>query len=122
MNRADLFNEVLVNASEEVDQLNRKFYGRYNYPWPPVVLPAYPAGMAGKLLNQDTGYWQHNRIASNARIWVAGCGRNQALFTALKFPQATVLGTDISGQSLEACRKNSGQLGITNLELEARSL
>jgi SAM-dependent methyltransferase len=122
MNSTDLFNETLANTIEDVDQVNKKFYGRYNYPWPPVMLPAYPAGIAAAFLNQDIGCWQHNRIPSNAKIWVAGCGTNQALLTALKFPGAEVTGTDISVQSLATCKRNAEQAGVKNLRLEERSL
>jgi SAM-dependent methyltransferase len=118
----DLFNVTLVKSREEVDRVNKKFYSKYNYPWQPSVFPLYPAGIATMLLNQDIGSWQHNHVSAKPRIWVAGCGTNQALFTALKFPDATVLGTDISTASLEVCNHNAKQLQVSNLQLEERSL
>jgi SAM-dependent methyltransferase len=118
----DLFNLTLVKSQEGTDQVNKRFYGKYNYPWQPSVFPVYPPGVAASFLNQDIGYWQHDRIPGAARIWVAGCGTNQALFTALKFPGASVLGTDISTTSLEVCQKNADQLKVRNLKLEERSL
>ncbi|MET8082185.1 class I SAM-dependent methyltransferase [Streptomyces sp. NPDC005303] len=51
------------------------------------------------------------------RIWVAGCGTNQALITALQFPAAEVLGTDVSAESLAICRQNAEKLGVPNLRL-----
>ncbi|MBE7172516.1 MAG: class I SAM-dependent methyltransferase [Williamsia sp.] len=122
MKKDQLFNLMLVHSAEEVDQINKSFYGRYNYPWPPMMFPLYPAGTAEKFLNQDLGYWNHDRIFPNPKIWVAGCGTNQALFTALRFPESEVLGTDISTKSLEVCQNNARQLGITNLTLEEKSL
>ncbi|MGB8192327.1 MAG: class I SAM-dependent methyltransferase [Chitinophagaceae bacterium] len=122
MNSTDLFNETLANTIGDVDQVNKKFYGRYNYPWPPLMLPGYPEHIAGLFLSQDIGSWQHNRMPRNPKIWVAGCGTNQALLTALKFPEAEVTGTDISVQSLSACKKNAEQIGVKNLQLEERSL
>lgn len=122
MKTDQLFNLLLVNSATEVDQINKSFYGRYNYPWPPMLFPLYPAGIAEKFLNQDLGYWNHDRISPNPKIWVAGCGTNQALFTALRFPESEVLGTDISTKSLEVCRNNARQIGITNLTLEEKSL
>lgn len=118
----DLFNLTLVKSCEAVEQANKKFYGRYNYPWQPSVFPVYEPGVAGLFLNQDIGYWNHDRIPAKPRIWVAGCGTNQALFTALKFPDATVLGTDISPVSLDVCRRNAEQLQVPNLQLEEKSL
>ena len=121
MQSDDLFNLTLVRSKEEVDQINRKFYGKFNYPWPPMTLPVYPSGME-RFINQDIGCWTLDRIPRRPNIWVAGCGTNQALLTALKFPEATVLGTDISAQSLEVCRKNAQLTGATNLQLEEKSL
>lgn len=118
----DLFNLTLARSREEVEQANKKFYGRYNYPWQPSVFPLYQPGIATLFLNQDIGSWQHDHIPAKPRIWVAGCGTNQALFTALKFPDATVLGTDISTASLEVCRRNADQLQVPNLQLEEKSL
>jgi SAM-dependent methyltransferase len=122
MEKVDSFNLTLVNSIEEVDQINKKFYGRYNYPWPPSLFSSYPGGIAEQFLNQDIGYWNHNRIPAKPKIWVAGCGTNQALFTALKFPEAEVLGTDISSASLAICKKNADQIGVKNLQFEEKSL
>lgn len=122
MNVMDIFNMTLLESGEEVDQINKKFYGRYNYPWPPLLFQEYPAGVVGKFISQDVGYWRHDRLPANPVIWVAGCGTNQALFTALKFPDAQVYATDISTQSLNVCRKNARKIGVTNLHLEEKSL
>lgn len=122
MNTADLFNLTLLECNEKVDQINKKFYGRYNYPWPSTIFPAYPSDVATSFLNQDIGYWNHDRVPQNPKIWVAGCGTNQALFTALKFPMAEVFATDISTQSLAVCRRNAQQIGVSNLHLEEKSL
>ena len=59
---------------------------------------------------------------SNPRVWVAGCGTNQAVITALRFPRATVVGSDLSPHSLEITANNAKQLGITNLELRQETL
>lgn len=90
---------MLIEDNHEIDQVNKRFYERYNYPWPPTVLSAYPSDIPTLFINQDIGCWKHDRIYSKMKIWVAGCGTNQALLTALKFPQAEVLGTDISARS-----------------------
>lgn len=118
----DLFNLTLVESGELVDQINKKFYGTYNYPWQASVFPAYPAGIASLFINQDIGYYGTRRVPQKPKIWVAGCGTNQALFTALKYPDAEVLGTDLSTASLSTCRKNADQIGVVNLKLEEKSL
>jgi SAM-dependent methyltransferase len=53
---------------------------------------------------------------------VAGCGTNQALLTALRFPRAHVVGTDLSTASLDICQKNAAEVGVTNLELRRESI
>jgi SAM-dependent methyltransferase len=122
MSSSDLFNLTLLENNEEVDQINKKFYGRYNYPWPPSVVPAFPGEISTLFLNQDIGSWAHERVQSKPKIWVAGCGTNQALLTALKFPDAEVYATDISTQSLDTCRRNARHIGVKNLFLEEKSL
>src|SRR6185503_8699952 len=117
---SDVFNLSLLQSKEEVDQINKRFYGRYNYPWPPLFFQGYPKGVARSLLNQDLGYWSHERLTGPLKIWVAGCGTNQAVFTALRFPEAEVLGTDISAQSIGVGRKNAKSMGLSNLRLEER--
>ncbi|OQP61077.1 hypothetical protein A3860_04995 [Niastella vici] len=122
MSNTDVFNLTLIDSNEEIDQINKKFYGRFNYPWPPSVIHSYPADVTTLFLNQDIGNWEHQRIPTDLKIWVAGCGTNQALLTALKFPQAQVYGTDLSTQSINTCRKNADQIGVKNLVLEEKSL
>lgn len=122
MGNQDLFNLTLLDSSETVDHINKKFYGRYNYPWPPSIFPAYPEGVARAFVNQDVGCWGLDRIPEKPKIWVAGCGTNQALFVALKFPEAEVLATDISTMSLRACQKKADQIGVSNLRIEEKSL
>jgi len=122
MSNTDVFNLTLIDSNEAIDQINKKFYGRFNYPWPPSFIHSYPADVATLFLNQDIGNWEHQRVPTDLKIWVAGCGTNQALLTALKFPQAQVYGTDLSTQSINTCRKNADQIGIRNLVLEEKSL
>lgn len=122
----DRYNLRLVESREsreEVDHINKQFYERYNYPWPPISFELFtdPA-WAPRMLNQDIGDWQNQRIPGNLKIWVAGCGTNQAVYTALRFPGAEVLGTDISTRSLDICRESANQIGIKNLCLEEKSI
>src|SRR6185295_11390114 len=52
----------------------------------------------------------------------AGCGTNQAVLTALRFPKARVVGSDVSSKSLEICSETATQLGVKNLELKEESI
>lgn len=118
-----MFNLHSVGSQDEVDKLNKEFYGRFNFPWYPSILSRYKEqDFWIKALNQDIGSWDHTRIGSNPKIWVAGCGTNQAVITALKYPDAHITGTDLSTQSLEASRALADKMGVTNLTLEEISL
>ena len=119
----DKFNLTLAESQVAVDELNKKFYGRCSYPWLPMVFPVIADPQCGTVfLNQELGDWTHSRIPRAPKVWVAGCGVNQAVFTALRFPEGDVLGTDISTQSLANCQRSASQLGIKHLRLEERSL
>ncbi|MBA3246894.1 MAG: TauD/TfdA family dioxygenase [Pyrinomonadaceae bacterium] len=123
MLKSDEQNLELVESVDSVDKLNAKFYGRFPYPWLAVkfdyLLDPY---FETVMLNQSLGDWDNTILPKNARIWVAGCGTNLAISTALRFPEATVLGSDLSSKSLEACGDTAKQLGITNLELKEESI
>jgi SAM-dependent methyltransferase len=117
------FNLHLASTQDDVDKLNKKFYGRFNFPWYPSSLSKYrEQSFWINALNQDVGSWNHSRISNDAKIWVAGCGTNQAVITALKYPHSQILGTDISTESLAAARQLAEQLGVENLTLEDKSL
>jgi len=123
MIKTDEGNLVLVESIDSVDELNAKFYGRFPFPWRParfdyLVDPYFETVM----LNQSVGDWEDRTVPRNLKIWIAGCGTNQAIFTALRFPKATVLGSDLSVESLELCAKTAKELGILNLELREESL
>lgn len=100
-----------------------EFYRRFPWPWPPMrwEAPEDPT-FELQMLNQSLGDWSGRSVPRGARIWVGGCGTNQALHTALKFPDAQVLGSDVSSASLELCRRHADQLGVTNLELREETL
>lgn len=117
------FNAASGMDAEEIDRINAAFYGRFNYPWPPMVMPAIddPAFFP-RFVSQEVGDFTHTRVPQNAAIWVAGCGTNQAVLTALRFPGAQVLGTDISPRSLEVAQASADQIGLTNLTLQEASL
>ena len=109
-------------GDKNIDSVNKKFYEKYNFPWSPSYYKSFTGNHFIQMLNQDIGHFNHTRIGENPRIWVAGCGTNQAIDTALKYPLADVLGTDVSVTSLDVCRKNAKQLGIQNLRLEEQSV
>ncbi len=123
MLKSDQQNLELVESVDSVDKLNAKFYGRFPYPWLAVKFDyLLDPGFETAMLNQSLGDWENTVLRKNSKIWVAGCGTNLAISTALRFPAATVLGSDLSSKSLEACSKAARQLGISNLELKEESI
>ncbi|MCP4150944.1 MAG: class I SAM-dependent methyltransferase [bacterium] len=119
-------NSSTVNKNsmqDDVDKINKAFYGRFNYPWPPMAFYEYTdQKFVITMLNQDIGSWENEVLPLRPKIWVAGCGTNQAVFTALKFPQSEVLATDLSIESLKSSEESAKQLGVTNLILEEKSI
>ena len=121
--KSDEQNLDLIESVDSVDKLNRKFYGRFPYPWLAVKFDyLLDQSFETRLLNQSVGNWEGTVLPKNARIWVAGCGTNLAISTALRFPEAHVLGSDLSSKSLDACGATAKELGILNLELKEESI
>ena len=59
----DEYNLQLVESQEAVDKKNKKFYGKFRYPWPPVSFESFPEKEFGiTMLNQDIGCWKHDRM------------------------------------------------------------
>jgi SAM-dependent methyltransferase len=122
--------EVLTNNSslvlesvEAVDEINTAFYGRFPYPQRPLRFDYLEEpDFERRLLNQDLGDYRHELVPPRPDIWVAGCGTNQAAITALRFRKGNVVGTDLSGASLDLCKRNASALGICNLTLERESI
>lgn len=123
MANAGFQNLHFATDQRSVDSLNSEFYGHIKYPWPPWYFEKVQRANLGVcMLAQDIGYWSGTVLPAEPRIWVAGCGTNQALITALRFPQARVLGSDLSAESLAVCAANARSLGAGNLELKQESI
>ena len=112
-----------AESIESTDSLNANFYGRFQFPWAPAAFdaPTDPE-FETVMLNQSLGSWDHSLIPAYAKIWVAGCGTNQAVFTALRFPNATILATDLSTTYLDTSTITARQLGISNVEFRLESI
>jgi SAM-dependent methyltransferase len=120
---SDEENLELASSPRDVDALNKAFYGRFPYPWPPQTFPLIADRQLERaMLNQSVGAWGQERIPAKPDIWVAGCGTNQAIYTALKFPDAAIVASDISVSSLEISRKTAAALGLTNIAFRQESL
>jgi 2-polyprenyl-3-methyl-5-hydroxy-6-metoxy-1,4-benzoquinol methylase len=121
--KSDDGNVVLAESQEVVDQLNAQFYGKFPFPWRPMKLDRLiDTQFQTRMFNQNLGDWTHQTLSARPQIWVAGCGTNQALITALNFPEAHVIGSDLSKQSLELGASTAAELGVKNLELRCESI
>ncbi|MGH9968605.1 MAG: class I SAM-dependent methyltransferase [Pyrinomonadaceae bacterium] len=116
-------NLALVRSRESSDTILAEFYGKYPYPWKARQFQSLAdPDFETVMLNQDIGDWSHRRIPNDARIWIAGCGVNQAIITALKFPKAIVLGSDISKTSVKLCTESAKSIGVSNLSIKNESI
>lgn len=123
MNRGDEQNIALAHSPESVDQMNARFYGAFTFPWCPMKFDrALDPCFETDMLNQSVGGWSHDIVPRESRVWVAGCGANQALITALKFPAGCIVGSDLSAESLTFCADTARKLAASNLELRRESI
>lgn len=111
-------------SRERTDAANEAFYGRFPFPWQPRLFRRVEdTRFWSRMLCQDLGLWgRDDLLPPGSRIWVAGCGTNQAVQTALRFPDSHVTGSDLSGPSLALARKSADALGLRNLELVRESI
>jgi len=123
MSRCDEQNVELALSPDSVDETNGRFYGAFTFPWCPMEFDrALDPGFEADMLNQNIGVWSHDVVSKGSRVWVAGCGANQALITALKFPEGFVVGSDLSVTSLAFCAETARKLAASNLELRRESI
>lgn len=123
MRSSDDENLVLVDGAEKVDDINQQFYKQYPYPWPSSAFYfSSDQKLYWRFLHQNLGDYTYRRLPSALRIWVGGCGTNQAVITALRYPEAEVMGSDLSPASLGAARKMAERFGLRNLQLRQESI
>lgn len=123
MTKSDDGNLELTKSTDYVDQINTEFYGKFPYPRLAMKFEFLEdSTFEATMLDQELGDWKHQRFPDNPRIWVASCGTNQAVFTALRIQKATILGSDLSSESLEVADSTARALGISNLELKRESI
>ena len=97
-------------------------YDRYPYPQPQAVTQQLPAGFSLRvidfLLRRRPAQW----FGERPRIWIAGCGTQQAAMWGLSNPHAEILATDLSTTVLGMARDLSGQLGVGNVRFEKQDI
>ena len=68
MENFDEFNIEVLRKNEDVDKINKEFYGKFNYPWKPLLFQVLPGSGLLPFLNSDIGYYSKPRIPENAKI------------------------------------------------------
>jgi SAM-dependent methyltransferase len=116
-------NTRLLESDCPIDHVNAAFYSRFQYPWRPMVIRrTLDPSLETRMLGQSIGGWEADSLPERASIWVAGCGANQAVLTALRFPDARVRGSDLSAASLAHEERLASELGVGNLTLAEENL
>ena len=123
MLKSDEENLILAESIDSVDAINARFYGRFTYPWRPKRFEqALDPNFETIMLNQNLGDWDAQTLSGPFKIWVAGCGTNQGLYTALRFPNSSVRGSDVSVKSLELSSASAKEMNLSNLEFRRESI
>jgi 2-polyprenyl-3-methyl-5-hydroxy-6-metoxy-1,4-benzoquinol methylase len=122
MNTDDL-NIGLATSVNAVDAMNKKFYDRFQYPpSPTMVCSLSDPNFELNMLNQNIGSWNHCALRAGLKIWIAGCGRNQAFVTGLRFPTSRIVASDLSAESLATSEAIANGLGVTNVDFRQQSI
>jgi 2-polyprenyl-3-methyl-5-hydroxy-6-metoxy-1,4-benzoquinol methylase len=110
---------------EDVDSDLEALYSLEPHPWQARRLTYVrdDATFYARMLNYELGcYGEPLLPLSDLRIWVAGCGINQAITTALNHPDSEVLGTDLSAVCVDIAGSSARSLLLDNVTLRHESL
>jgi SAM-dependent methyltransferase len=124
MIESDHLNTDEATSQEHVDRVNATYYGQFPYPWPAHMFAAYPDPSFWRtMVNQELGFFDgRGPLGTTGAIWVAGCGTNQGVQTALRFPDWHVYATDVSEPSLRIAERTARSLGLNNVTFEQASI
>ncbi len=94
------------------------FYERYPYPPPVDDLEAYRRlWNHGRRRADSHLFWPAERYREDRSVLVAGCGTTQAAHYALRWPQAKVIGIDVSTKSIAFSQGLKQKYALDNLEV-----
>ncbi len=99
-----------------------RFYRRFPYPRLSVLRQLHPGHFALARLHHVLRRRAADRLPDRPKIWIPGAGTTLALHTALNFPQASVLATDLSSSSLAISQRLAEALGLRNIVFEVQDL
>ena len=97
-------------------------YDAFPYPQPSVVARQLPAEFLRGSLSFLTRRRAADWFSDTMRIWIAGCGTQQAAMWALCHPRAEIVATDLSQTALDIARSLTDQLDIGNVRFAKQNL
>ncbi len=105
----------LLDVTEEV----RDFYDRYPYPPPVESLDTYQQTWRDPARRRADYhlFWPDRAYREDQSILVAGCGTSQAAKHALRWPEAQVIGIDVSATSVQCTQTLKHKYNLTNLQV-----
>lgn len=103
----------------EVGAIVRAFYDRHPYPPPVDDLDRYRTRWTDERRRRLEFHlhWPRDAYRSNRSILVGGCGTTQAAKYAVRWPEAEVVGIDVSEASLTHAHSLKTRHGLDNLQL-----
>jgi len=106
---------VRRDIAEEV----RRFYERYPYPRPVESLDAYRQLWTDRSRRRADFhlFWPSRAYREDFSILVAGCGTSQAARHAVRWPDATVTGIDVSATSVQCTETLKQKHALRNLQV-----
>ncbi|HTU80719.1 MAG TPA: class I SAM-dependent methyltransferase [Candidatus Acidoferrales bacterium] len=112
-----------ATADRAVASRVAEFYRRHPYPPPVDDLEAYRRTWNDARRRAEAHlFWPSAPYREDRRILVAGCGTVQAAHYAVRWPNASVLGVDVSAESVAFTRELKERHALDNLEAVVRSL
>lgn len=98
----------------------RDFYERHPYPPPVDDLDRYREtwSNAGRRVLDSHLFWPNEPFREDRSVLVAGCGTSQAAKYAMRWPDADVVGIDVSANSVESTLALKRKYQLDNLQVE----
>ncbi len=95
------------------------FYERHPYPPPVDDLDAYRRSWDDKRRRAESHlFWPAEPYRDDRSILVAGCGTMQAAHYAVRWPNARVVGVDVSSKSIAFTQELKRKYALDNLEVQ----
>jgi SAM-dependent methyltransferase len=99
------------------------FYETHPYPPPVDDLEAYRASWDDARRRTEAAlFWPSEPYRDDRSILIAGCGTTQAAHYAVRWPNAKVVGIDVSGKSIAFTQELKKKYALRNLDVRQLSI